>query len=128
MEFVMVTVGAQTAGSGLPNFVCLDDEETALAFKIIANEEANLFVMGHPSRTDFKIWQLKVIKNINDEAIFVGGENFREFCDAKNLFYRSSLNEKGQLLSCSDCVYLKKDGEDCRKPLSMEDIKNGLHQ
>jgi hypothetical protein len=115
-EFVMITVKQQTSDVSNNFLVMLDDKETNLVFDILKNKKIHLYVLGHPKSEQMLIWEVLAIKNDEGNVTFIGGENFRIFCDFHNLYYRSGI-DKGTLLSGSTCQYLKKEGEDCRIPM-----------
>jgi hypothetical protein len=118
MEFVMFAVNLQTKDA-LVHLICLEDDETAQAFDIIAKRQFHLYVIGKPKECEqLKVWELWCGPDDKDERWYYGGENLRKFCDEKNLYYRSMLDEKGQLMSASQCLYLKEEGEDCRVPVN----------
>lgn len=118
LDFVMVTVNKQSRHKDdLSNLIVLNDEQSKTVFDFLANEQIELFVLGHPKNGDkFVIWQLLAVPNEKAERTFIGGENLREFCDCKNLYYRSMMTSDNKLISSSQLLYLKEDGEDCRIP------------
>lgn len=112
------------------HLVTLNDEATAKAMDLISKDLVRLIVVGHPvikgANGETCIWDLVVLQN--DERVkannaeyntnvFVGGENFRKFCDHHNLHYKTIIDPEGKVMSSSELQYLKDDGEDCRKPI-----------
>lgn len=97
--------------------IILDDEATERMMRVCAKEQVEIFVLDHKNE---KLWQLHAMKNKNNEAFFVGGENLRKFCDKENIFYESFVMDNN-LLSCSNLKYLKHNGEDCRIPITEEE-------
>ncbi len=118
MEFVMWAVKSQT--ETVNHLICLADEETVQAFDILAQKQFHAYVVPFepPENQPVHIWELWCGPSDKDERWYYGGENLRKFCDSKNLFYRSFLNENGELLSGSQCIYQKHKGEDCRIPVN----------
>lgn len=115
-EFIMITVKQQTSEVSRGFVVILDDKETNLVFDILKKKKIHLYVLGHPKSEQMLIWEVLAIKNDEGNVTFIGGENFREYCDIHNLYYRSGIDD-GKLLSASTCQYLKEEGEDCRIPM-----------
>lgn len=98
--------------------VFLDEPDTSRVMKLTAKKEVRLIVFSPEKK---KVWNLLMAKEKMDDVpdpvcIFVGGENLRQFCDEKNIFYKSMVVENGDLLSVSTLKYMKKEGEDCRIP------------
>lgn len=118
VEFVMFAVNLQTK-QALTHLICLEDDETAQAFDIIAKRQFHMYVIGNPHPTEqLKIWEIWCAPDDKDERWYYGGENLRKYCDENNLYYRSLYDSNGKLISGSQCLYLKKDGEDCRIPVN----------
>ena len=127
MEFIMVLTTYNYTGHDLNiPIVALDTHETEHAMRIIANKTVKLYVAGHPKENaDGKkiIWNMHAFKNTeNDKRLFVGGTHLREFCDARNIFYKTFLDNEGLLISTTDLRYLQKDGEDCS--LIIKDLRD----
>lgn len=123
VEFVMWTVKTQT--ETVNHLICLDDDETLFALDVLAKKEFHAFVVPFKPDVDkpIHIWEILCVPNDKEERWYYGGENLRKFCDSKNLYYRSVLNDAGELLSATQCIYEKHDGEDCRVPFN--DLPNG---
>ena len=116
-EFIMVAISKQEGLQEIPHLICLNDDETSLAMEIINKGRAMMYVMGHPEKEELVIWQLMATHDENGDIVFIGGENFRSFCDGKDLYYKTAIDNDGSVLSSSNCKYLKNENEDCRKPL-----------
>lgn len=106
--------------------IILNDQQTEEMLNFLQKDDVKLIVFPE----DRICWEVLLIKTYNKntdliERIFVGGEKMRKFCDDKNIFYRSHLNDDNKLLSGTDMRWLKKENEDCRIPQTEEDIKNG---
>lgn len=104
------------------HLICLEENSTERLFKVMAQDKIKLYVFSE-KKTDDKnvIWNCLITKeNVeghpDPKALYVGGEKLREFCDDRNIFYRSVVSEDGYLLSGSNLQWLKKEGEDCRDP------------
>lgn len=107
--------------------VIMDDEMTERLNKILSMKQAPIFIISDRLIDGQSyVWNVAIAKEINEEnpdnpdpkKIFIGGEEFRKYCDEKNIFYRSFLTEEGLLISSSNLQYEKKHGEDCRNPLN----------
>jgi hypothetical protein len=101
----------------------LDEKGTNEFQKLLEKELIDIIVIKKPI-SDNPSWQIKLIRernpgNKSDSKLFLGGEMLRRFCDAKNIFYVSYLNDE-KLLSASNFMYEKKAGEDCRIPIDRE--------
>ena len=64
------------------------------------------------------IWNALLTKEyIKDDPdpkkLFIGGEELRLYCDERNIFYKSCLMGN-KLISGSNLMWEKQDGEDCR--------------
>ncbi len=95
-----------------------DDEQTIKYMELLQRDNIRLFILNEEKQ---KLWQLLLCKEKNPETgeyvkFFIGGENLREFCDEKNLFYKSALATDGGLLSSTNMMWLKEPGEDCTIP------------
>lgn len=104
--------------------VILDDDATAKVMRIIAKEEVDIYILDEDNE---RLWHIHAIKNKKSEYCFLGGENLRQFCDKENIFYESSIMDD-KLISFSNLKWLKKDGEDCRIPLSEEEKQKRISE
>lgn len=130
MEFVMVTVHRQRHADNCHIF-CLDDDETAQAFTILTTDMIPVYVHGHPTlkgpNGEAAIWMVWVFKRKEKEGedtrLWSGGSYLRQFCDHHNLYYRTYYRASelidGKLVSVSDFQTLKKDDDDCAKPVQV---------
>lgn len=96
----------------------IDSPLTEKVMEKLAKDTLEVYVL---SEQQSKIWQLGLMKHENSdtgeqERIFFGGENLRQFCDDKDIYYRSMIATNGSLLSVTDMLYQKNPGEDCREP------------
>ncbi len=117
-----------------PHVIILNDEESTRIFKLLAENQIKCYIVPSGDLMKAPIWEVALLKNMPDEVnkltdperIIMGGECFREFCDARNLYYKSILVDN-KLLSSSDMRWEKKPGEDCRIPektMTQEDVIN----
>lgn len=123
VDFVLMTVYRQCNG---PNdyLITLGEQESTKAFNIMKEKAIPMYVLGHiVSEGPTIIWQVQALRSDKNKRVWLGGENLRKFCDYHNLYYGSMYDEKKNLLSSTDCLYLKKDSDDCRKPLNDEVMK-----
>lgn len=105
---------------GLSYVLIMDEEMTEKVFTLTAKENIKLFILNTEKR---KLWNVLLSREKNEktgeyERVFIGGENLREFCDERNLYYRSSKAKDGSLLSGTNMLYIKNPGEDCRVPMN----------
>jgi hypothetical protein len=113
MDFIFFLVYCQDKPPSA--LIFLSDEEAKKAFTLLVQDIIQIYVL-EGSVTPMKVWEIRCTKTETDERIFIGGENFRKFCDRKNIYYISAHDDEGHLLSVSNCQYLKNEGEDCRVP------------
>lgn len=105
----------------------LDEKQSEKFFKMTTEEKIQVFVFSDRIKNDKRvIWELLLLKEYvkdypDPKKLFLGGENLRIFCDDRNLFYKSMLQENGDLISCSNLMWLKNEGENCRKPINEND-------
>jgi hypothetical protein len=122
MDFVMLLVGQNYRGctNTIPPsyLITLNDEQTKKAFEFIPKDQIKIYVIDS---NNSHLWEVMAL-NKEGKRIFVGGEQFRKFCDKRNIFYKSTLrgNENKLLMSVTDMKYQKVEGEDCRIP---EEVK-----
>lgn len=120
MEFVFFAVHVQ---NNVPNefIICLDNDETSLARDILKEKKINMYIASiKPDEVGPNIiWQVIALPNKEDEVVFMGGGSLRKYCDERNIYYESVVDSKGNLMSGSQFRYLKKENEDCRKPLEL---------
>lgn len=104
--------------------VIMDDEETERVFKILSKDSIPLYVFSEKKKNEMTvIWNCLIEKEMVDghsdpKALYIGGEHLRKFCDERNIFYRTAKSKDGNLLSGSNLLWLKEEGEDCRNPLN----------
>lgn len=118
-EFVMYMV-AKNYGKLQANLVCLGDEETDVALRIVSKGQGRIYVMSQDHKM---VWDVAVMKSDRNERIFVGGDNLRKFCDARKIFYRTTLTPDGKKMSASDCQYIANDDDDCSRVMTKEEIE-----
>ncbi len=109
IDCVMFCVSQNYRETGSSHLIILNDEQTAKALEFVDRSQFNLFVIENDS-----LWHVRVV-DTDGKRLFLGGENLRKFCDDRNIFYKSILHE-GKLLSGSDMLFVRKEGEDCRIP------------
>jgi hypothetical protein len=96
--------------------VLVDEPESTRLFEILNKDKIKVYIFSHYENV---IWNCALIKEFvpgdkDPKALFIGSEKFREFCDKRNIYYKSALSAKGDLISGSDFRYQKNEGEDCR--------------
>jgi hypothetical protein len=105
--------------------VIMDDEETERFMKVYEKLEAPIFIISEKLIDGKKyIWNVALARSVREdgkkdkdpEKVLIGGEEFRKYCDERNLYYRSFLTSEGLLISSSNLMYQKTEGEDCRIP------------
>lgn len=107
--------------------IIMDEDETDRFMKIYDMREAPIFIISDKLIDGKKyMWNVNLSKLIKEEdkedldpeKVLIGGEAFRQYCDERNIYYKSFLTEDGHLISSSTLQYEKKEGEDCRNPLN----------
>ena len=98
----------------------MDDKLTEKVFSFTAKENIKLFILNPEKH---KLWSVLLTKEKNQETqenerVFLGGENLREFCDERNIYYRSIKSDDGALLSGTNLMWQKNPNEDCRVPMN----------
>lgn len=111
------------------HLVIMNDDESERFLKITSFAEIPLFIWSDKEIDGKKIiWNVLLTKEYIDgdpdpKKLFIGGENLREYCDKRNIYYKSTLIGDNKLISGTNLKYQKKEGEDCRIPILKEKIQ-----
>ena len=108
-ECVFFLIAQNYEGSGNEYVIILDDEKTKKAMHFIKLEKIRIYVADD---NDNKMWEVFLMEQ-KGKRVFGGGENLRQFCDRRNIYYRSFYTDTG-LISGTDMQYEKNEDEDCR--------------
>lgn len=106
------------------------DEESKRVFDLLARDYIELFVVTDKIKNGHRVvWDCLVVQkrfketeNKEPEAVYLGGESLRRFCDEKNIYYQTSKTPEGKLVSGTKFKWQKNDGEDCRIPTNGDAI------
>lgn len=124
MDYIDAVIFLLYQGIDQSNGVCLimDEEETMKLNNMLEKSSIKIIVL--PLKENGVAWNVYMSRELDKEGkpsnnpILVGGEQFRKYCDSKDIFYKSFTTESG-LVSGSNLKYLKQDNEDCRIPLNV---------
>lgn len=125
MDCVMALIAYNYDKWGSP-VLCMDDDESVNFFRFLAMDQIKIFVLSgtNPLRGE-SIFMVKNKPDSKDPVrIFGGCKYLRNYCDERNIYYRSTWGKTDKnekiLYSVTDLKYEKNPGEDCSIPIDLK--------